>query len=422
MASMGIQSFVNDVLTRVDPHLNGVGTTVFVNLEKARVIAARRENYVLFDSRDTYAWMIFLGVFIALVCFDSFVLQRNQKVLSFSRACCYAIFWLFCGVCWNAYVFYHRGWNDALAWSTGYLLEWMLSMDCLFFFHIIFKLFGTPDHLKHIPLFWGIVMAIFFRMFFFLIEEVLMHSFYWTHIVFGLFLVYTGIKSATIGDEHFDPRESGLFVFLCKYIRLVNIYDDSGRLFIKARVDPKTGETILPEDAVSPVQKGSGKDGPSDLEKAKLYTGTKDYGTKGASGKEEETQGEMKWHGTILVLVVMCILITDLIFAVDSVSAVVAEVPDLFLAYTASVFAVLNLRAMFFVTDKLIQLFSLLKYGIASILCIIGVKLMMKDWIHIPAYVMITILISIVTTCILGSLCLNKYQDYRERNSPESTA
>merc|ERR1719265_1186939 len=415
---VGFSSIANSLLS----HVPVDGATVLVNFERAKTVVSRREHYVLFDSKDISAWLIFLAVFFILIGFDNLVLHRNPEAISFSRACAYAVFWLFCGVCWNAYVFYHRGWNDAVMWSTGYLLEWMLSMDCLFFFHIIFKLFGTPDHLKHIPLFWGIVMAIFFRMFFFLIEEVLMHSFYWTHIVFGLFLVYTGIKSATIGDEHFDPRESGLFVFLCKYIRLVNIYDDSGRLFIKARVDPKTGETILPEDAVSPVQKGSGKDGPSDLEKAKLYTGTKDYGTKGASGKEEETQGEMKWHGTILVLVVMCILITDLIFAVDSVSAVVAEVPDLFLAYTASVFAVLNLRAMFFVTDQLIHMFSLLKYGIASILVIIGVKLMLKDWIHIPAYVMITILISIVTTCILGSLCLNKYQDYRERNSPESTA
>jgi predicted tellurium resistance membrane protein TerC len=112
-------------------------------------------------------------------------------------------------------------------------------------------------------------------------------------------------------------------------------------------------------------------------------------------------------------------LITDLIFAVDSVSAVVAEVPDLFLAYTASVFAVLNLRAMFFVTDQLIHMFVLLKYGIASILVIIGVKLMLKEWLHIPALVMIGLLISIVTLCIIGSLLLNKYNAWRERNSPD---
>merc|ERR1719316_1073069 len=174
----------------------------------------KREGYVLFHSKDLSAWLIFLLVFIMLVAFDNLVLHRNAKAISFARACCYSVFWTWCGMCWNLYVYYHRGWTDALAWTTGYLLEWMLSMDCLFFFHIIFKLLGTPDHLKHIPLFWGIVMAIFFRMFFFLIEEVLMHSFYGTHLAFGLFLVYTGIKSATISDEHFDPRENPLFVFM----------------------------------------------------------------------------------------------------------------------------------------------------------------------------------------------------------------
>merc|ERR1719515_497260 len=144
-----------------------------------------------------------------------------------------------------------------------------------------------------------------------------------------------------------------------------------------------------------------------DLEKVALYSEKEGYGTK---EQASAVKYEYKWHGTLLVVVVMCIMITDLIFAVDSVSAVVAEVPDLFLAYTASVFAVLNLRAMFFVTDQLIHMFSLLKYGIASILVIIGVKLMLKDWIHIPALVMIGLLISIVITCILGSLLLNKYQ------------
>merc|ERR1719235_83470 len=124
-------------------------------------------------------------------------------------------------------------------------------------------------------------------------------------------------------------------------------------------------------------------------------------------GRAQESTGEKRWCGTLLVVVVMCILITDLIFAVDSVSAVVAEVPDLFLAYTASVFAVLNLRAMFFVTDQLIHMFALLKYGIASILCLIGAKLMLKEWVVIPATVMIGILFSIVFLCIVGSLLLN---------------
>merc|ERR1719191_589087 len=143
-------------------------------------------------------------------------------------------------------------------------------------------------------------MAIIFRMGFFLLEEVMMHGYYWTHVVFGLFLIYTGIKSATISDENFDPRESAVFIFLCKYIRLVNTYDDNGHLFVLAKVDPVTGETIQPDEKQPPAK---GKE--ADLETAKLLAKTTEgYGTKGVSSTEQETAGEYHWHGTLLVLVV----------------------------------------------------------------------------------------------------------------------
>lgn len=420
----GLASLANGVMQKVGITQAG-SAAMLSNMERAEALLIRRGHYVLFNSKDTVAWLIFLLVFVLLVSFDNFVLHRKAKVLSFTRACVYATFWLFCGACWNVYVYFHRGWDDALLWSTGYLLEWMLSMDCLFFFHIIFKMFGTPDHLKQIPLFWGIVMAIFFRMFFFLLEEVMMHSFMWTHFVFGAFLIYTGIKSATMGDEHFDPRENALFVFMTKYVRLINKYDDQGHLFVLARVDPTTGETIEEPNngMVGPNGKKAENPEQGDVEKVAFYAQKEGYGTqeKEASNTSNTLRGDYKWHGTLLVIVVFCITITDLIFAVDSVSAVVAEVPDLFLAYTASVFAVLNLRAMFFVTDQLIHMFVLLKYGIASILVIIGLKLILKEWVVIPAYVMIMLLISIVAICIAGSLVVNKYNQWRERNTPERT-
>merc|ERR550537_2127595 len=162
----------------------------------------------------------------------------------------------------------------------------------------------------------------------------------------------------------------------------------------------------------------SGKGEKGDPEKASIFTQKEWYTSPRASASSTE-QGP--WHGTLLVVVVMCIMITDLIFAVDSVSAVVAEIPDLFLAYTASTFAVLNLRAMFFVTDQLIQLFVLLKYGIASILVIIGLKLILKEWVVIPPFVILALLVSIVTICIVGSLLLAKYKEWRDREEPETS-
>lgn len=377
---------------------------------------AVKEHYALFQPKDTYAWLLFLVVFVALITFDNMVLHRKNSHISFTRACCYSTFWVFCGVCFNVYVYTHRGWGDALSWSTGYLLEWMLSMDCLFFFHIIFKLLGTPDHLKQIPLFWGITMAIAFRLVFFLTLESMMHSLYATHLIFGLFLIYTGFKSVSIDEENFDPRENALFRFMFKYIRIVNNYDADGRMFVRVNVDPTTGEPIEP----TPTAKmAHGKLDQHDLESTKLATGSQWYGSpRGGMDRQPVAAGaeNYQWRGTLLVVVVMCILITDLIFAVDSVSAVVAEIPDLFLAYTASVFAVLNLRAMFFVTDELIKHFVLLKYGIASILVIIGTKLICKEWVHIPAFAMLSVLIGIVTCSIVGSIALNYYRASQARS------
>merc|ERR1719235_258369 len=195
---------------------------------------------------------------------------------------------------------------------------------------------------------------------------------------------------------------------------MVNAYDDGGNMFVRVKVD-KSGEPIMPEPSSAPVSKDLAEKVSSlkedtkkeeDLEKVHIYTADQFY-----SSTDLSENATWQWRETLLVVVVMCIMITDLIFAVDPVSAIVAEIPDLFLAYTASVFAVLNLRAMFFVTDQLIHMFVLLKYGIASILCLIGVKLMLKEWVHIPAYIMLSVLISIVALCILGSLALGWYRN-----------
>merc|ERR1719161_2695475 len=87
---------------------------------------SKRENYVLFDSRDITAWLLFAIVFFILIAFDNFVLHRNPQAISFMRACFYCVFWTLCAACWNVYVYYHRGYSGAVSWSTGYLLEWML--------------------------------------------------------------------------------------------------------------------------------------------------------------------------------------------------------------------------------------------------------------------------------------------------------
>jgi TerC family integral membrane protein len=400
----------------------------------AEVQKFREEHeYVLFQERDTWMWIIFAIVFVALILFDNLVLHRSHEVVSLTRALVYTAFWMFCGACWGVAVYFHRGTNAAINWATAYMLEWMLSIDCLFFFHIIFKIFSTPDHLKHKPLFYGICGAIVFRMIFFSIEEVIIHSSFWAHMIFGAFLVYTGIKSATMGEEQFDPRENVVFKFICNYVPLLNGYHDDGYFFVKVPVCIQTGKPLIelvtlsggsarksnrstrrsnsgiPSD--SDAEKGAGTQRSTESEKPPpVYT---DADLEESIATFTPRRFEMRWRATLLLMVVLCLEVTDLIFAVDSVSAIVAEVPDLFLAYTASVFAMLGLRAMFFVTDELMHLFTLLKYGIAAILVIIGLKLMLSHWVHIHPLIMLAVLVSIFALSILGSLCLNMYRNWQ---------
>lgn len=381
-----------------------------------------KQDYTLFQSADIWNWVVFTIAFIVLVIFDNWCLHRGNQRISFARACAYTVFWIFLAFCFSIYVYFMRGPDDAFHWGVGYLLEWMLSVDNLFVFHLVFKLYGTPDHLKHKPLFYGIVGAVVFRMVFFCLEAALLHSLWWMHFVFGLFLIYTGIKAATTDDDDEDPRDNPCVKCMVRYIPLVNGYDNSGAFFVRVKIDRVTGEPIMPQPAEIrdlAVDTESDPDTQRQLEKEKekvhIYSSDSWYttprhghGTFSDSDSARE-HPKYEWRATLLLLVVLCLEATDIIFAIDSVSAIIAEIPDLYLAYTACVFAMLGLRAMFFVIERMVDLFEYLKYGVAAILIFIGVKLMLKGWVHLPPLVVLLILVSALTICILASVIKQKF-------------
>lgn len=328
----------------------------------------------LIKEEDKPHWIVFFTVFFILIIFDNVVLNRGHEKISFGKACLYTLFFIFCALCFNVYIYHVRGKYDAIQWGTGYLLEWMLSVDNLFVFHRVFQIFKTPDEQKHKPLFWGIVGAIVFRMAFFCIEELLMHKFSWMHIVFGLFLIYTGIKAGCMDDDDERPDQGVVFIWLTERIPYINEYTEDGSFFVKVPVDQATGEVVDEADAAG---------GPQNVRR--------------------------EWRATKLMIVVICLEITDLIFAVDSVSAIVAQIPDLFLAYTACVFAMLGLRALFFIIDELVRLFSLLGYGVALILVVLGVKMILRDYVHVPPVYFLCFLISVIVTSMIASVIKEKY-------------
>merc|ERR1719161_2538313 len=248
---------------------------------------------------------------------------------------------------------------------SGYLLEWMLSFDNLFVFHLIFETYKTPDNLKHKPLYWGICGAVFFRLVFLFIGEYLMHAMFFAHVVFGGFLVYTGIKAAISDDDDEDPSKNPLVQWLSRRLPFVGAYDTKGSFFVKVPVDERSQPVLstIPENA--PVEDGN-------LDERRGGYGAVDFA---AVAQSRPRAQRYQWRATMLFLVVVCLEVSDLLFAVDSVSAIVAQVPDLFLAFTSAIFAMLGLRATFFIIDVLVDLFSLLKYGVGIVLVFVGIKL-----------------------------------------------
>lgn len=355
------------------------------------------DRYHLFRKEDMAAWITFSIAFMVLIFFDNFVLHRSNKALSALTATLYTLFWISMACCFCGYIYWSRGSSSAFNWMTGYLLEWMLSFDNLFVFHLIFQSYACPDKLKHKPLFWGICGAVFFRLAFLFIGEWLMHAMLLAHILFGAFLIYTGFKAATSDEEEEDdPSQNPIVQWLSRRMPFVGAYDSKGSFFVKVPVNDN-GQAVLPVGNGGGMESIDGDD-------------VRGYGTVDFSSAQQNAQSQrFQWRATMLFLVVVCLEVSDILFAVDSVSAIVAQVPDLFLAYTSAIFAMLGLRATFFIVDELVKLFTLLKYGVAAVLMFIGCKLMFSRLIHVPASVVFCILFGILSSSIVCSLIYERY-------------
>jgi len=375
--------------------------------------AFEKDNgYTLFRWEDWPAWVIFTTVFMTLIIFDNMVLNRNPKALTMTRACLYTLFWIFCAVGFCGWVAWYKGPAAGYMWMSGYMLEWMLSFDNLFVFHMIFSVYCCPDNLKHRPLYMGIMGAVVFRLIFIFVGEYLMHTMSFMHLVCGAFLVYTGINTVAGDDEDEDPSQQPLVVWLQAHMSFVSVYAHDASFFVRVPVNEQ-GEMIeIPDEAYI---KSEVEETTQLVESEERSIPVVDFSLC-TGGVRYETRA------TMLFLVVCCLEISDILFAVDSVSAIVAQVPDLFLAYTCAVFAMLGLRATFFIIDVLVHLFSLLKYGVAIVLVFIGVKLMIGKMYHVPASIVCVVMVGAIGGSMIASVIQGKLEEkYEGKMSPEIT-
>jgi tellurite resistance protein TerC len=265
---------------------------------------------------------------------DLGVFHRKSHEVSVREALAWTCVWISLSMIFNLFVYYYFDKEKALEFFTGYLIEKSLSVDNIFVIILIFSYFKVPSAYQHKVLFWGILGALVMRVIFILTGVELIHRFHWLIYIFGGFLVYTGIRMLTSGDLKIDPEKNPL-VKLARRIMPITSSFEGDRFFVK-----QNGKT---------------------------------------------------W-ATPLFLVVILIETTDLIFAVDSIPAILAISDDSFIVYTSNVFAILGLRSLYFALSGIEKYFKYLKYGLSAILVFVGLKMCMADLFKIPIEISLIII------------------------------
>jgi len=318
------------------------------NPKDSHLIKDRGVNF--FQSAPVSEWVILIVVCFLLCLLDGVVLRRAPDTFYWHLAVIgiwMAVAGLYLWGVW-ARMGKHRG----VEWISGYVLEWMLSLDNLFIFHLVFQTYKTPQDQRKKAVFVGIIGAVIMRMVFFLVVSTLLHAFGWFRWPFGTMLVWSGIEAVRgEGDDDTDVKDTRLVRALrwCFGTRILEGYDEDGTaIFVW---DKKTGKLQL----------------------------------------------------SLLFVVIFIVEFSDIVFALDSVSAKVAQIPNQYIAFSSSVMAMYGLRAMFFIVQDLVEMFDLLKYGLGVILVFIGVELMFGHWIHISSGLECVLIVGTFVLCIIAS-------------------
>jgi len=304
-------------------------------------------------------WVLFNAFVLVMLVLDLGVFNRKEHAIRFREALAWTVMWVSLAAVFAVLLAHfghlmtghmHRP-NRVLSleFVTGYLVEYSLSVDNLFVFLLIFSYFRVPKPLQHKVLFWGILGALILRAIFIFAGVALINRFHWVIYIFGAFLVYVGLKLMR-GEEQGDPGKSAVVKFFRKHLRLTHDYE--GNRFSVMR------------------------DG-------------------------------VRWF-TPLALVLLVVETTDVMFATDSIPAVLAITREPFIVYTSNVFAILGLRSLYFALAGLMDLFHLLHYGLAVILIFIGAKMLLSNYYEMPIEWALLAVVGVLLVSVVLSLLFPK--------------
>lgn len=298
---------------------------------------------------DQITYLVFGIALVLALIFDLGLLSKKDKKITLRQALYQTFFWVGLALAFFIFMWVQNGQNLALEYLSAYLMEWSLSIDNIFVFILIFSAFAVKEKHYGRVLLIGILMAILFRIIFITVGVTLVDKFSWILYIFGVFLVYTGYKMFTASDdEEFNPQESKIYKWMKKILPLVP-HDGDGKYVVWE----------------------NGK---------KFYTS--------------------------LFVVVMMLAAIDLVFALDSIPAVMGISRDKMVIYTSNIFAVLGLRSLFFLLRGAVSKFDYLQQGIAIVLVFIGVKMLAEHWINqwMEKNIQVFLSLGVILVCISGSV------------------
>lgn len=305
----------------------------------------REDGSPLLDN-TVAVWVVFNLFVLVMLAIDLGVFHKRSHEVKIKEALTWSAVWIGLALLFNLFVWWWRGSTVALQFLTGYLIEKSLSVDNIFVFLLVFTYFRVPSKYQHKVLFWGIIGALVMRAVLIFAGVTLIERFHWIIYVFGVFLIYTGIKMVTTKDKELDPEKNIIYRGFRKLLKTTPHYVED-RFFV-------------------------------------MQDGHK--------------------HATPLLLVLIFVETTDLLFALDSIPAILAITRDPFIVYTSNVFAILGLRALYFAVAGLMQLFHYLHYGLSGILVFVGVKMLIAEYYKVPVGLALGVIAMFLVVSIVMSL------------------
>jgi len=306
---------------------------------------------------ETLLFILFNLFILSMLALDLGVFHRKAHAVSIKEAAIWSAVWVALSLIFNAGLFIFAGTKTGLEFLTGYVIEKALSVDNIFVFVMIFSYFGVPKQYQHKVLFWGVLGALVMRAAFIVAGVALINHFSWILYIFGAILIFSGYKMAVQKEAEVHP-DRNIFIRLAKKFFPVTTGYDTARFFVK-------------------------QDG-------KLFI-------------------------TPLFLVLITVETTDLIFAVDSIPAIFAITRDPFIVYSSNVFAILGLRAMYFLLAGVIDTFHYLKNGLSIVLIFVGIKMLIAEFYHLPILLSLLVIVFVLGISVWMSIARNRRLEQEQK-------